>query len=86
LATPLIRHQDTHWEFQDETKPALKYIDLKWEQLSSFCKSTLVKSFSIWFVLVPFLVKLLDKTPEKISFTLFEKVLTLALQSPLPMP
>ena len=84
MATPLIKHQESHWEFQDETNPFLKYLDSKWEELSSFGKSSLVKSFTIWFIIVPFLVKAFDKVPDKISFTLFDELFTFALQSPLP--
>jgi len=84
LVTPIIEDKGTYHEFKDEDKLLLKYLDLKWEGISGFGKSTLVKSFSLWFLLVPFLVKFFDSIPDTITVLLFKETFTFALTSPLP--
>ena len=80
----IINHGDSHWEFNDESNKFLKYFDFKWLAIAILGRSSIIKSFSVWFLIVPFIIKFLDKIPESISVVLLEKEFSFNLETPFP--
>lgn len=84
MAYKIIDHSDSHWEFNDESNKLLKLLDFKWLAIAILGRNNIVKSFSIWFLIVPFIIKLLDKIPESLSVVLFEEKFSFHLATPFP--
>lgn len=80
----IIDHSDSHWEFNDESNKWLKLLDFKWLAIAILGRSKIIKSFSIWFLIVPFLIKILDKIPGSVSVILLEKEFSFNLATPFP--
>lgn len=80
----IISHDESSWEFNDESLPILRLLDFKWLDISVLGRSYIVKSFSVWFLVVPFIIKILDQIPESVSILMWEKEFTFSLNTPFP--
>lgn len=84
MAYKIIDHSDSHWEFNNESNKFLNFLDFKWLALAVLGRSSIIKSFSIWFLIVPFMIKVLDKIPETVSVVILEQEFCFNLSTPFP--
>lgn len=80
----IISHNELSWEFNDEPMPILRLLDFKWLDISVLGRNSIVKSFSVWFLVVPFIIKIMDKIPEAVSIFIWGKEFTFNLNTPFP--
>ncbi|EMK6583449.1 hypothetical protein V9K46_004330 [Vibrio parahaemolyticus] len=55
----------------------IKRSQLGWSLLSGLGKSKFIKTFNIWFVIIPIAAKLIEKFPDALNFNLFGQSLSL---------